>query len=295
MSRVPLVYAPGYAPDWPGHVFPTEKYALVAERLGGPFETPAPATDEQLLLVHTREYLALLEKLTARPGAGYALFEVPCNRRTVDAFRLAAGGTVLAARLAVERGAAGSVGGGFHHAFADHGEGFCLLNDLAVAIRVLQKEGRIQTAAVVDLDLHQGNGTARIFLGDRSVFTFSIHQEHLYPRKELSNWDIGLDDFTGDETYLGHVRKAVPQILDSFRPDLLVYQGGADPYEEDQLGSLRITKAGLAARDRLVYEAARERGVPVVATLGGGYPPRTEDVVEIHATTLRLLGEVFGR
>lgn len=288
----PWVYAPGVRPDWDGHVFPIEKYARVAAALGGPFVEPQPATDGELLLVHTREYLDRLEAMTADPQLGYAEFEVPCTRTTVDAFRLATGGAIAAARLALEQGAAGLVGGGFHHAFADHGEGFCLLNDLAVLVRVLQRDGAIATAAVIDCDLHQGNGTARIFQQDRTVFTFSIHEQHLYPVKQRSDWDIGLEAFTGDAEYLAHVRTALPQILESVRPDLVVYQAGADPFAGDTLGSLQVSKAGLAERDAIVIGESRRRGIPIVATLGGGYATDTQDVVDIHTQTLRTLREL---
>ncbi len=289
----PIYYAPGVRPDWEGHVFPVDKYRLTAEALGGPFEVPEPATEGQLLLVHTAGYLAELEAMTADPTLGYATFEVPCTRVTVDAFRLACGATIQAARAALEHGAAGVVGGGFHHAFADRGEGFCLLNDLAVAVRVLQDEGLITTAAVIDLDLHQGNGTARIFQGDRSVFTFSMHEQNLYPVKQTGSWDIGLDAFTSDGEYLPQLRDAIPQMLDSFEPDLVVYQAGADPYAGDTLGSLQLSKEGLATRDRIVIRESRSRGIPIVATLGGGYAQETQDVVDIHAATLQIIREVL--
>ncbi|HEY3226118.1 MAG TPA: histone deacetylase [Planctomycetota bacterium] len=288
-------YSSRYEPDWPDHVFPTEKYRLVAERLraaGATLVEPEPATRDQLLLVHTPEYLDRLERMTEMPELGYAEFEVPCTRKTVESFKLSAGGSILAARRALEDGVAGNVGGGFHHAFAGHGEGFCLINDLAVLIRVLQKEGRIRRAAVIDLDLHQGNGTAHIFRDDPSVYTFSMHQEHNYPVKERSTWDIGLDDYTADDEYLAHLREAVPKILDLHKPDLVVYQAGADCYEEDKLGLLKLTKGGIAERDRTVYRECRRRKIPVAATLGGGYPRRTEDAVEIHSKTLLLLDEV---
>ena len=287
-------YSARYEPDWPDHVFPAEKYRLVAERLraaGKTIEEPEPATREQLLLVHTPDYLDRLERMTSMPELGYAEFEVPCTRTTLEAFKLSAGGSILAARRALEQGAAGNVGGGFHHAFAEHGEGFCLVNDLAVLIRVLQKEGRIARAAVIDLDLHQGNGTAKIFEDDPRVYTFSMHQEHNYPVKERSTWDIGLEDYTGDDEYLALLRDAVPKILDAHRPDLVVYQAGADCYEQDKLGLLKLTMGGIAERDKMVYRACRERKLPVVATLGGGYPRRTEDVAAIHSRTLLLLDE----
>ncbi|MHC4605322.1 MAG: histone deacetylase family protein [Planctomycetota bacterium] len=291
---VAYVYTSNFTLDWPGHVFPVEKYGLIHARLGEKTVEPEPATDEQLLLVHTKRYLGVLDKMTSNPEIGYMMFEVPCTRNTVDAFRLGAGASVLAGRKALEEGAAGCIGGGFHHAFADHGEGFCLINDLAVAVRVLQDEGLVKKAAVIDCDVHQGNGTAHIFEEDESVHTFSIHQEHNYPVKMRSSLDIGLPDLAGDEEYLARLGGAVPKILDDFRPDIVVYQAGADPFEGDVLGGLRLTKEGLAARDRLVYGEAKKRGIPVAATLGGGYAHRTEDVVDIHTATLKLLKEMFG-
>ncbi|MBI2931760.1 MAG: histone deacetylase [Planctomycetes bacterium] len=288
------VYSPRYALEWGEHVFPVEKYALVAERLaqkGITLVEPPPATDAELERVHTKAYLARLRELTRTPELGYPEFEVPVTERVIETFRLATGGTILAARRALEEGAAANLSGGFHHAFADHGEGFCLINDLAVAIRQLQHEGRIRRASVIDLDLHQGNGTARIFADDPSVYTFSMHQEHNYPRKERSTWDIGLDDGTGDEEYLEHVRQAVPKILAEFQPDLVLYQAGADPYREDKLGGLALSIEGLAERDRIVYRECRARRRPIAVTLGGGYARRTEDVVAIHANTLTLLAE----
>ena len=287
-------YSSRYEPDWPDHVFPTEKYRLVAERLraaGATLVEPEPATRDQLLLVHSPEYLERLEAMTSAPELGYAEFEVPCTRATVESFKLSAGGSILAARRALEEGAAGNVGGGFHHAFAGHGEGFCLVNDLAVLIRVLQSEKRIRRAAVIDLDLHQGNGTAHIFRNDPDVYTFSMHQEHNYPMKERSTWDVGLDDYVGDADYLPILREAAPKILDAHKPDLVVYQAGADCYEHDKLGLLKLTMEGIAERDRIVYRECRERKIPVVATLGGGYPENTEDVVKIHSRTLLLLDE----
>ena len=287
-------YSSRYEPDWPDHVFPTEKYRLVAERLRAAGKTlvePEPATRAQLLLAHTPEYLDRLERMTEMPELGYAEFEVPCTRTTVEAFKLAAGGSILAGRRALEDGAAGNVGGGFHHAFAEHGEGFCLINDLAVMIRALQQEGRIRRAAVIDLDLHQGNGTAKIFQDDPDVYTFSMHQENNYPVKERSTWDIGLDDYAGDGEYLPLLRDAVPKILDAHKPDLVVYQAGADCYEHDKLGLLKLTMEGIAERDRTVYRECRKRTIPVVATLGGGYPARTGDVVAIHSRTLLLMDE----
>lgn len=291
---VSYFYSPAYLLDWGDHVFPVRKYERVAERLkaaGLELREPVPATDSELLLVHTPEYLRHLELMTSTPDLGYYEFEVPCTAKVLQTFRAATGGTIQAARLALDEGAAGNVSGGFHHAFAGHGEGFCLINDLAVAVRVLQAERRIRTAAIVDLDLHQGNGTAHIFEGDPSVYTFSMHQENNYPLKQRSTWDIGLDDYTGDAPYLDRLRAAMPRILDSFQPDLVLYQAGADPFEEDKLGLLKLTINGLAERDRIVYRECRSRKIPVATTLGGGYARRIEDVVAIHFNSLNLLNE----
>ena len=293
-AAVKYVYDRRYAFDWPGHVFPTDKYRRTADALAVPTVAPESATREQLRLVHTEDYLALLDALPRRPELGIALFEVPCNAQTVEAFHRGAGGSILAGRMALYEGAAGNIGGGFHHAFADRGEGFCLINDLAVLVRALQDEGKIRSAAIIDCDVHQGNGTARVFAGDASVYTFSIHQEDNYPKKERSNLDIGLDDGTTDAEYLERLEQALPAVFDEGRPDLVVYQAGADPFRRDQLGGLDLSKEGLAARDRAVMEAAKRHGVPLVATLGGGYAYRTEDVVDIHAQTLRLLAEIWG-
>jgi acetoin utilization deacetylase AcuC-like enzyme len=188
----------------------------------------------------------------------------------------------------MRRGAGINVGGGFHHAYADMASGFCYINDLAVAIRVLQRDGLVRRAAVVDCDLHQGNGTAVIFQGDPDVFTFSIHQENLYPVKERSDLDIGLDDFTEDEEYLVRLEGALPRVLDEHRPEIVLYQAGADPYREDQLGSLRLTVQGLERRDRLVLEGCARRDIPSVVTLGGGYARKVSDTIAIHHQTCRV-------
>jgi acetoin utilization deacetylase AcuC-like enzyme len=187
------------------------------------------------------------------------------------------------------------VGGGFHHAFADHGEGFCYVNDVAVGVARMLADGSVKRAAVIDCDLHQGNGTADIFGNDERVFTFSIHQEHLYPMKEESDWDIGLDDETGDGVYLEHMSRAVPKILEGHKPELVVYVAGADPYRYDQLGALRLTKRGLALRDRYVIEGCHKRGIPVVPVLAGGYALDTKDTVDIHVNTARECLRVLGQ
>jgi acetoin utilization deacetylase AcuC-like enzyme len=221
--------------------------------------------------------------------------ELPLERDIVRAYILAAGGTTLAAREALERGAAINLGGGFHHAGPDRAEGFCYINDLAVAVRVLAREGRLRRAAVVDLDVHQGNGTAHVFAGDPAVFTLSIHQENNYPvPKARSSLDIGLADRTDDQAYRAALEPALERVW-AFAPELVLYQAGADPYADDQLGGLSLTIPGLAVRDRLVLEGCAARGIPVAVTLGGGYARRLDDTLRIHLETCRQALALPGR
>lgn len=296
MSSAPqrLIHAPAYECDIGPHVFPTDKFRLVREALVAAghareedFGLARPAPREDLLRAHAPEYLDDLEHLRWTPRT--LASELPLTREIVDAYVLAAGGTTQAARAALAQGLAANLGGGFHHAFADRAEGFCYVNDLAVAIRVLQHEGRIRRAAVVDLDVHQGNGTARIFAGDEAVFTLSVHQEANYPMpKERSDLDVGLANGVGDEEYLAVLARALEPVWAS-APDLLLYQAGADPYRDDQLGGLALTLEGLERRDRMVLEGCAARGIPAAATFGGGYARRIEDTVAIHAATCRIV------
>src|SRR6266576_1739828 len=213
--------------------------------------------------------------------------EVPYSPELAEAIWLAAGGTILAGQLALRDGFASNLTGGFHHAHANHGEGFCAIHDVAIAIRRLQADGLIKKAMVVDTDVHHGNGTAHIFRNDDSVFTLSIHQEHNYPAyKPPSNLDLALEDGVEDEEYLAVLLPAVEQSLEEFRPDILFYVGGADPFCEDQLGGLRLTKSGLQSRDKGVFEEARRRRIPVATALAGGYARRVEDTIQIHANTI---------
>lgn len=256
----------------------------------GAFIEPRPATEDEVRLVHTAEYVAdLLGGVhTERTCAS----ELPLSAEIVRAAFLAVGGTILAAREALARGRALNLTGGFHHAFAGQAEGFCYLNDLAVAIRVLQREGAVGRAAVIDCDLHQGNGTAVIFQGDPGVFTFSIHQQNIYPVKRKSDLDVGLHDLAGDAEYLAHMRKHVPEILDGHRPGLVLYQAGADPYAGDQLGTLKLTMGGLRERDEIVLSECARRGIPVAGTLGGGYAADPADTVDIHFRTAMAFWEM---
>jgi acetoin utilization deacetylase AcuC-like enzyme len=258
------------------------------------FVAPEPASWDDLALVHTDDYLDRLRRGTMSADE-QAQLEIDMSPGVVEGFRLMTGGTLLAARIAL--GTHGHVGlhlgGGFHHACEDHGEGFCLFHDVAVAIRVLKREKVIVRAAVIDCDVHHGNGTAFIFAGDRSVFTFSMHQEHNYPSfKPNSTLDIHLPDYADDELYLRQLAGALPRVFAS-GPDVVFYLAGADPFEQDQLGGLGLTQEGLRRRDRLVFNAALELNIPVVVTLAGGYARRLSDTVDIHATTVEEAIRVF--
>lgn len=288
-----IIYSSGYDLKLGPHVFPGQKYRLVRESLStrhpglaDGMAEPEPAGRADLERVHHRDYLDRL--LGLRLGAAEARrLEIPWHAEVANAVRLATGGSVLAARLALAEGLAINLGGGFHHACPDHGEGFCALHDFAVATRTLQAEGRLHRVLVVDCDVHQGNGTAAIFAGDDSVFTFSMHQENNYPvPKAVSDLDIGLDDGTGDEEYLGHLDAALHRLLPAVGPDLVWYVAGADPYHDDQLGGLSLSRGGLKERDRMVFTAARRAGVPVAVVLAGGYAREVADTVAIHAATV---------
>lgn len=295
-----FVYSPRYEVDIGPHVFPVVKYRLIHERLiesgvadESDFVEPDMPSREELLRVHTPAYLEDLRQLraTARTIAS----ELPLTEPIVAGFTLAAGGTLLAARIALRGGASLHIGGGLHHAFADRAEGFCYINDVAVAARALLAEGAIERAAVVDCDLHQGNGTAHIFAEEPAVRTFSMHQEANYPIKQRSDRDVGLADGVGDKEYLAILEREVPSILDSHRPDLVFYLAGADPYKEDLLGGLAMSRDGLRERDRRVIGWCRERAIPVAALLAGGYARRVSDTVAIHAATAEEILRALGR
>jgi len=295
-----LVYHPHYDLHLGSHVFPSQKYRLLRERLleshfasEADFVEPEPATDEDILLVHDPVWVAKLKDGTLSYQEIQRL-EIPYSRSTMEAIWTATGGTIHATRLALESGFGFNVGGGFHHAFAAHGEGFCAVNDIAVAIRRLQRDGAIRRAMVVDCDVHHGNGTAALFAGDLSVFTFSIHQRNNYPtEKPPSRLDINLEDGTGDVEYLERLENGLSAALAQFRPELLIYVAGADPYCEDQLGGLNLTMTGLMERDRLVLGRARREGISAAVVLAGGYALNTQDTVAIHANTARVAREVL--
>lgn len=300
MSLFPLVYHDRYDLNLGDHVFAAAKYRLLRERLirdgfatDADFVSPEPATEEDMQLAHDPEWIRRLRSGTLSYMEILKL-EIPYSRRTVEAFFYATGGTILAARLALEKRIGFNVGGGFHHAFAGHGEGFCAVNDIAVAVRRLQRDGVVERAMVVDCDVHHGNGTAAIFAADDSVFTLSIHQQNNYPHeKPPSDLDIDLEDGIGDQEYLKRLAGGLLPALESFRPQLVVYVAGADPYQMDQLGGLRLSLEGLWQRDLLVMRSALRSGAGTAVVLAGGYAFEVEDTVTIHANTARAAHEAL--
>lgn len=323
-----LVYSDEYYLPIGAHVFPAEKYRRIRERLleagvaePADFLTPQPASDDDVRLVHTPQYVHKLKTGTLSPREELQM-EIPYSAELVRAFWMAAGGSMLAADHALKDRVGFNIGGGFHHAFPDHGEGFCMIHDVAVAIRRMQRDDRISRAMTVDCDVHQGNGTAAIFAGLRTpsaslpstpasslnmsspakvrqahagdVFTISLHQENNYPMwKPPSSIDVDLPDHIGDDDYLAWLDDALSSGLRQFDPELICYIAGADPYREDQLGGLSLTIDGLKRRDALVFRVARARGVPVMVTFAGGYAQRVEDTVTIHCNTVIAAKEVF--
>ena len=294
-----LIYHPRYDLNLGDHVFPARKYrliqaALLQERFAEPadFVEPEAASDDEVLRVHDRAWVHRLKSGTLSQ-AEIVKLEIPYSREMVEGFWLAAGGTILAARNALRDRIGLNIGGGFHHAFRGHGEGFCAINDIAIAIRALQHERAIERAVVIDCDVHHGNGTAAIFAGDRSVLTLSLHQFHNYPiEKPPSVIDVNLADGVEDDEYIDRLAGAL-EVAMSFAADLAIYVAGADPYREDQLGGLALTMDGLKRRDRLVFKIALARSVPVAVVLAGGYARDTNDTVAIHCNTARAAREAL--
>lgn len=280
--------------DLGNHVFPAEKYRLIYEKLlrrGAKkenFKAPEPASDEDLLLVHSPKYLKKLK--TGRLSQSEVItMELPYSAEVLDFAQLMVGGTIMAVRLALEDGLSVHIGGGFHHAFHDHGEGFCILNDVAVALRKMQQSGAFQKGMIMDCDVHQGNGTAEIFAEDESVFTFSMHQMDIYPaKKEKSTLDVGFWSDDGDQKYLDSLKSHIPRLYETFKPDVVFYLAGADPYEKDQLGGLKVTFDGLKERDSIVIQGALQLKIPVVILFAGGYAFDVMDTVEIHLNTIKM-------
>jgi acetoin utilization deacetylase AcuC-like enzyme len=301
MNSYRIFYSPYYYADiGENHVFPIKKFELVRDKLlaEGTLQTseiiePQPAKIEDVLLVHTEDYISRLRNgtLTTKEVRRLGL---PWSEALVRRSFLATSGTINAARNALETGVSSNLAGGTHHSFPDRGEGFCVLNDVAVAIRVLQKENLASRFLIVDCDVHQGNGTAFIFESDESVFTFSMHGAKNYPLfKENSTLDIELPDKTGDAEFLETLNEALPRIF-LHDPDIVFYLGGADPFEKDKLGRLGLTIEGLRRRDETVLSFAKERDVPIVTTMSGGYAADIKDTVEIHSNTIRAVKKVFA-
>jgi acetoin utilization deacetylase AcuC-like enzyme len=288
-----LVYHDLYDLNLGAHVFPSEKFRLIHDKLlndgiaePNDFLRPEPATDTDILRVHTEDWVHKLKTGTLTASEQMKL-EVPYSPELVRAFWLAAGGTIAAAESALQDGFGCNIGGGFHHAYPGHGEGFCAIHDVAVAIRTLQSRQKISRAMVVDTDVHHGNGTAAIFSKDDSVFTLSIHQLNNYPaHKPHSSLDLNLEDGVADEEYLATLLPAVKKSIADFKPDILFYVGGADPYREDQLGGLDLSMEGLQKRDAGVFTEACNRNIPVATTLAGGYARRLADTIQIHVNTI---------
>jgi acetoin utilization deacetylase AcuC-like enzyme len=277
----------------PEHRFPMEKYSRLRERVVAAGVVPAAelviphaATDEEILRVHDPEYLRRVAA-GELDRAEMRRIGFPWSPEMVERSRRSAGGTIEACRAALADGVAVNLAGGTHHAFRDHGEGYCVFNDAAIAARSLQSEGRVERVVVIDCDVHQGNGTAAIFAGDRSVFTLSIHGRNNFPfHKEVSDLDVELPDGVGDGEYLAALAPALATALEEARADLAIYVSGADPHERDRLGRLRLTREGLRERDRLVFAACAARRLPVAVVMAGGYNQDVAETVEIHLQTV---------
>lgn len=301
MNNYSLFYSPYYyAEIGEGHIFPIKKFELVRDRLlaegsltASEIFEPQPAEIGDILMVHTEDYVTRLRNgtLTAQEVRKLGL---PWSESLVRRSFLAISGTINAARNALKTGISSNLAGGTHHSFPDRGEGFCVLNDVAVAIRVLQREQLAERFLIVDCDVHQGNGTAFIFENESEVFTFSMHGAKNYPLfREKSTLDIELADRTGDAEYLETLEQALTRIF-LHQPDIVFYLGGADPFENDKLGRLALTIDGLQRRDEIVLNYAKTQQIPIVTTMSGGYGKDINDTVEIHSNTIRAVKKVFG-
>jgi acetoin utilization deacetylase AcuC-like enzyme len=300
---LPVVHHPAYVAPMPAdHRFPMAKFGrlmsvLLEDGVVAPEQVrvPVPAPAAWLELAHAPAYVAAVLNQTL-PAAAVRRIGLPVTPEVALRARAANGGTLLAARLALEHGLACNTAGGSHHAFADHGSGFCVFNDVAVAIRVLLAEARIERALVVDLDVHQGDGTAAIFRGEPCVFTFSMHCRTNFPlHKQASDLDLALDAGLEDEAYLALLAAHLPGLLEEVRPDVVFFDAGVDPHVDDRLGRLALSAAGIERRERLVLETCLKAGVPVVGVVGGGYAPDLEQLVRLHAILPRVASELFRK
>lgn len=296
-----IAYSPIYKYELPaGHRFPMEKYELLPEQLlyegtvsNDNFFHPNKLTEEEILLTHTSEYL---EKLNTRSLDRKEIRDIgfPMSEKLIDRGKYIANGTLMCAEYAMQHGVAMNIAGGTHHSFGDHGEGFCIYNDIAISANVLLQRGKVKKVLVVDLDVHQGNGTAKIFQQDNRVFTFSMHGERNYPlRKEESDLDIGLPDKTEDDHYLNTLKETLPRLIDEQQPDMIFYLAGVDILASDKLGRISVSKAGCKERDRYVLEICKKYKIPVTVSMGGGYSPDIKDIIDAHANTFRLAQEIY--
>ena len=283
-----------------GHRFPMEKYDLLPKQLiyegtcaKENFFEPQFASDESITAVHDKNYYTRLRRLTLIRSEVMAI-GFPLSKQLVDRERMIVGGTIMAANYALSNGIAMNVAGGTHHAFTDRGEGFCLLHDQAIAARYLQKQKGVRKILVIDLDVHQGNGTAQIFKDDSSVFTFSMHGSNNYPfEKETSDLDVPLEDNTSDKVYLETLQKHLPVIIQEQDPDFVFYQSGVDILASDKLGRLACTLEACRLRDKLVIQLCRENNIPIQCSMGGGYSTELRSIINAHANTFRLAQEIF--
>lgn len=296
-----IAFSPVYKYELPeGHRFPMEKYEILPEQLvyegtvsNSNFFEPNPLTKEQVLLTHLPEYYSKLEgnDLTPREQRKIGF---PMTPKLFSRGLIISAGTLECAYHAMENGVAMNIAGGTHHAYPDRGEGFCVLNDIAIASNCLLNNGVVNKILIVDLDVHQGNGNAYIFRNTPEVFTFSMHGEKNYPlRKETSNLDIGLPDKAGDDYYLNLLYNKLPELIDNVEPDLIFYQAGVDIMETDKLGRLRVSKKGVLKRDEFVFEICKKNKIPVVVSMGGGYPEKLTDLIDAHANTYRAAAKTF--
>ena len=300
---LPIVYHPDYVTPWPdGHRFPMPKFGLIYRQLlqsglAGleQFHLPQPADVATLSLAHSPAYISAYRQGRLEPKAMRRI-GLPWSRALVTRTCTAVGGSILTARLALEHGLACNTAGGTHHAHADFGSGYCVFNDLAVTARVLQQTAEVKRVLIVDLDVHQGDGTAAIFADDPSVFTFSIHCQQNFPfRKQVSDLDVGLPAGLADEAYLAQLRARLPAVLATHRPDLVLLDAGVDPHRDDRLGKLALTDQGLLCRDRSVFDCCLARGIPVAAVVGGGYHEDVELLASRHCLMVRAASEALSQ
>jgi len=293
--KAKIVYSDKYRVDIGQHVFPTSKYSMIKGKLEKDlsvinrisFVEPEYVKEEDILLVHDKDYVDKLKNMTLS-NEDIIRLELPFSKELLRSSLLCCGGTIKAVEIALKDKLGIHLGGGFHHSFPDHGEGFCVFNDIAISIKKFISEGYLEKVLVVDCDLHQGNGTAYIFRGEKKVFTFSMHQENNYPfHKMESDLDIGLPDRTRDKEYMRHLEENIPKIVSDFKPELIMYVAGADPYEKDKIGNLALTIEGLKKRDHYVFTQGKNFGIPIAVVLAGGYAVDKEDTVNIHYNTIK--------